>query len=225
MRRLSFLWAIAVVLVTVTGCLKVPQPMGYYFSEQEKMQAAHHWEILAEDVANQINNELIDRGYLVTPVYVRTDCDRPAGCSEGDPPPFYEGFNDLLVTQLVHYGVPTRVEPEENALVVDYKVQVVYHASPVYQWPYPGAITALTAGVVVFRHAPPDLLALALAGAMDMARTTTVVNGHYEVIITTSIVDENKYVMRSSNIYYINDADFWHYQQSNPAAEIQLTNS
>jgi len=38
-----------------------------------------------------------------------------------------------------------------------------------------------------------------------------VANGHYEIIITTSIVKKQKYLFRSSDIYYINDKDFWHY--------------
>jgi hypothetical protein len=50
-------------------------------------------------------------------------------------------------------------------------------------------------------------------------------NGHYEVIITTSIINDNLYLMRKSDIYYINDTDFWQYQPSVPAQEIQLTSS
>ncbi|WP_051305716.1 hypothetical protein [Desulfogranum mediterraneum] len=225
MNRFVSILLAALCCLCAAGCLRSPQPTGYVYSTQQKIQAAHHWEVLAADLANRINMELIERGYLLDSVYVRHSCGRPDQCGPGETFPFDEGFNDLLVSQLVHFGVPTRVEPEEDSLVVDYKVQVLYHQDPAYQWPPPGALTALTGAIVVLHHAPADILALALAGAVDAARTTSVINGHYEVIITTSIVDNNRYIMRSSDIYYINDADFWQYRQATPAAEIELTGS
>ncbi len=217
--------ALLIAVNVLAGCIRIPQPTGYAYNKQQKMQAAHHWEVLANDVANQINTELINRDYLITPVYVRHACGLPDTCGTGETFPFDEGFNDLLVSQLVRFGVPTRAANEEDALVVDYKVQVLYHQANRYQWLQPGLLTSLTAGIVVFRNAPGEILALATAGAVDAALATTVVNGHYEVIITTSIVDDNRYIMRSSNIYYINDADFWHYQQDSPAPELELTSS
>lgn len=225
MTKFALAAALFSAMLFSAGCIRIPQPVGYEYSKQQKMQAAHHWEVLANDIANQINRELIDRDYLVTPVYVRHTCGLPDGCGPGETFAFDEGFNDLLVSQLVRFGVPTQAAMEEGGLVVDYKVQVLYHQTTRYQWPQPGVITALTAGILVFRNAPGEVLALATAAAVDAARATSVINGHYEVIITTSIVDNNRYIMRSSNIYYINDADFWHYQQNSPAMEIELTQS
>lgn len=209
----------------LSGCIRIPQPAGYGYSVQQKMQAAHHWEVLANDVAQQINKELIDRDYLTTPVYVRHSCGLPDACGKGETFAFDEGFNDLLVSELVRFGVPTQATNDEETLVVDYKVQVLYHSAGRFQNPQPGVLTALTMGIVVFRNAPGEILALATAGAVDSALTHATFSGHYEVIITTSIVDDNRYIMRSSNIYYINDADFWHYQHSAPAAELELTSS
>lgn len=211
--------------VTLSGCIRIPQPAGYTYSVQQKMQAAHHWEVLANDVAQQINKELIDRDYLTTPVYVRHSCGLPDACGKSETFAFDEGFNDLLVSELVRFGIPTQTTNDEDTLVVDYKVQVLYHSAARFQNPPPGVLTALTMGIVVFRNAPGEILALATAGAVDSALASASFSGHYEVIITTSIVDDNRYVMRSSNIYYINDADFWHYQQAAPAAELELTSS
>ena len=225
MSRYALLAGLLVTVHILAGCIRIPQPTGYAYNKQQKMQAAHHWEVLASDVANQINTELINRDYLITPVYVRHACGLPDACGIGETFSFDEGFNDLLVSELVRFGVPTRAASEEDALVVDYKVQVLYHQATRYQWLQPGVLTALTAGVLVFRNAPGEILALATAGAVDAGLSTSVVNGHYEVIITTSIVDDNRYIMRSSNIYYINDVDFWHYQQASPAPELELTSS
>ncbi len=209
----------------VSGCTRIPQPTGYALSEQQKLQAAYHWNLLANDVAHQINSELLERGYLNTSVYVKHSCGDGENCGPGESFPFDEGFNDLLTTQLVNFGVPTRPEDDGKSLIVDYKVQVLYHQASRYQWPRPGALTALTAGIMVFRNAPLELVAIAGAAAVDTLWSTTVINGHYEVIITTSIVDNNLYIMRKSDIYYINDPDFWHYRQVAPAGELELTSS
>jgi len=207
------------------GCSRIPQPTSYSFSTQQKMQAAYHWEVLANDVANQINSELVSRGLLDTPVYVRHSCDRPADCGEGGTFAFDEGFNDLLTTQLVNFGVPTKVRKDKDGLVVEYKIQVVYHQANRYQWPQPGVLTALTTGIMVFRNAPWEIAAIAGAAGADALWSTEVTNGHYEVIITTSMANNNLYLMRKSDIYYINDVDFWHYQPARSAGEIELTSS
>ncbi len=212
-------------LFLLNGCLRSPQPIGYPYSEQQKMRAAHHWDLLANDVANQVNTELISQGYLDRTVYVKHSCGQPDNCGPGETFPFDEGFNDLLTTQLVNFGVPTQAEKEVDSLILDYKIQVLYHQAKSYQWFRPGTLTVLTAGVMVFRNAPFEIAAIAAAAAADVLLTTTVDGGHYEVIITTSMVDDNLYLMRKSDVYYIDDPDFWHYQQVTPADELELTSS
>ena len=53
-----FLPMLVTVLCLASGCVRMPQPQGFPYSNQPKMQAAHHWNVLANDVANRINNEL-----------------------------------------------------------------------------------------------------------------------------------------------------------------------
>ena len=81
----------------------------------------------------------------------------------------------------------------------------------------------LTTGIMVFRNAPWEIAAIAAAAGADALWSTEVTNGHYEVIVTTSMVNNNLYLMRKSDIYYINDVDFWQYQPTRPAGEIELT--
>ena len=222
MPKIQALILLCLLCTALNGCTRAPQPAGYPLSEQQKMQAAHHWNVLANDVANRINNELVRRQYYNMPVYVSHSCGKPDACGPGEGFAFDEGFNDLLTTQLVNFGVPTKVSPDETALVVNYKVQVVYHQDIPRQWPPPGMLTALTTGIMVFRDAPSEIIAIAAAAAVDLISTTAVVNGHYEVIITTSIAENNQYLFRTSDIYYINDADFWHYQKATPAPELDV---
>lgn len=221
MRNSLFLILAGMTLCLVSACIRLPQPQGFLYSNQRTMQAAHHWNVLANDVANRINSELLRQNYLDAAVYVRHSCGAPDACGSGATFPFDEGFNDLLTTQLVNFGVNTLVT-EQDGLIVEYKVQVIQHRANRRQWPQPGMLTALTAGILVFRDAPWEIATLATAATIDALNATWVTSGHYEIVITSSIIDGNKYVMRASDLYYINDADFWQYQQAKPAAEVGL---
>ncbi len=210
------------LLLFVIGCSRVPQPASYAYTEQQKMQAAHHWDVLASDVANQINNQLIRSDYIDKAVFVKPTCGSDAEpCERGQSTQFNEAFRDLLLTRLVSFGVPTSSEKQVADIQIDYKVQVVYHAADRFTFP-PGSLTTLSALVLVFRHAPPELQLLALAAGIDTMNSAGPRNGHYEVIISTSMVTDEKYLFRSSDIYYINDKDFWHYQDYSTGKTIQM---
>lgn len=221
MRNSLFLILAGMTLCLVSACIRLPQPQGFLYSDQRKMQAAHHWNVLANDVASRISSELLRQNYLNAAVYVRHSCGSSDACGSDATFPFDEGFNDLLTTQLVNFGVNTLVT-EEDALIVEYKVQVIQHRANRRQWPQPGMLTALTAGILVFRDAPWDIATLAAAAAIDTLNATSVTSGRHEIVITSSIIDGNKYVMRTSDLYYINDTDYWQYQQAEPATDIGL---
>ncbi|MBU0944905.1 MAG: hypothetical protein KJ804_19425 [Proteobacteria bacterium] len=213
------------LLILLSGCTRIPQPASYAYSEQQKMQAAQHWDILASDVANQINNQLIRSDYIDKAVFVKTTCGSDAiPCEQGATSQFNEGFRDLLITRLVHFGVPTSIEKKLSDIEVNYKVQVIYHSTSSSSVP-PGVLTAITAAVSVLRHVPSDIQSIALAAGLDLANSAAPRIGHYEVIITTSMVANEKYLFRTSDIYYINDPDFWHYQITPQGKTIQMVSS
>ncbi len=207
------------LILLFSGCSRLPEPVGYDYSVQQKMQAAYHWEVLANDVANQINRELIRGGFITTPVFVKETCGSDTEpCQADATPTFNESFRDLLITRLVDLGVPTATEHDENSLTINYKTQLVRHAANRIRTAKPGNITALTTGIMVLRNAPRALLSIGLAGAVDLANASFVHAGHYEVIVTTSIVNHKEYIFRQSDIYYINDQDLWHYAKDNSSA-------
>ena len=212
------------ILVLFTSCSRIPEPVAYDYSQQQKMQAGHHWDILAADIANEINKELILNDYLDTPVYIRETCgDENTPCTPNQTTLFNESFRDLLITQLVHLGVPTSSSPQEDSISINYKAQTVYHNADRMRTLRPGMLTALTAGIMVFRDAPIEMLAILTAGAVDFANANFAHNGHFEVIITTSMITKHHYLYRNSSIYYINDRDSWHYQQPSSPTQIELT--
>ncbi|WP_457572682.1 hypothetical protein [Desulfolithobacter sp.] len=214
-------YAVLVFLfLLLAGCSRTPQPVGYPATEQRKMQAVHHWDVLAQDVANEINNELIRQGYLETPVYVRSTSD---GDSVGVSP-FAASFRDLLVTRLVQFGVPTLNGPSADGLEVRYSVQVIsYRDRPgLEEKIWPGMLTLLGSGITVLRYVPTDYLTLLGSMMADVVASTYEDTGRYEVVISTSIVSGNRYLVHRSDIYYIDDPDFWQYQTPPPMTEIEL---
>lgn len=202
----------------LTGCTaRIPEPVAYPYTQQKKSQAAGHWEVLARDVAGRINEQLVLTGNSDKSLFVEYTCGSDAvPCKPHETSPFNEAFRDLLITSLYNLRIPTRVEPDEETLAIDFKVQIVRHIARRPRTLQPGIITALSAGVAVLRNAPTSLLILASGGTLDMANTSMTHHGHYEVIITTSIAERGEYFFRSSDIYYINDPDFWHYMETFP---------
>lgn len=209
---------ILILLLSIGGCAStIPEPISYPYSQQNKMQASHHWEVLAADLANRINNQLIITDNIDRAVFVKETCGNEAEpCGEGETGSFNEAFRDLLITYLVDFGIPTRNERTADALDINYKVQVVRHNADRRRSLQPGLLSTLSAAIVVLRDAPTNLVIMAAGAGADIANTSLVDNGHYEVIITTSIVKRQRYLFRSSDIYYINDKDFAHYLNRQP---------
>ncbi|MBM9602655.1 hypothetical protein [Desulfopila inferna] len=223
MQYLLFSFAIIFLL---SSCSRIPEPIGYQYSTQEKMQAVHHWNVLSRDLANKINNELIRSDFLDTAVFVKETCGSEAEpCAENTTTDFNEGFRDLLITELVGFGIPTSAVADGEAIRVDYKVQVVYHQAGRIRTVRPGLLTALTTAVSVLRNAPAEIMAISLAAGIDYGNTTYAKTTNLEAIITTSMIFRNKYLFRSSDIYYINSADSHHYKGGRSSKEIQLTST
>lgn len=200
------------------GCTsRLPEPVAHPYTQQKKSQAAEHWGILAKDVADRINQQLVLTGNADKSLFVEYDCGSDAvPCKPNETSPFNEAFRDLLITSLYELRIPTKVSPSKEALNIEFKVQSVRHLAHRSRSMQPGVITALSAGVAVLRNAPTSLLIFGTGGALDVANSSFVKSGSYEVIITTSITDREEYFFRSSDIYYINDPDFWHYMENFP---------
>lgn len=203
--KISHATLIAVALATAGCASQVPVAQTYPVSYQKKAKASHHWDVLAADVVSQTeaslekNNYLDGRALYVVPSEEKTT--------------FNRAFANFLTSQLVNRGLPVSTA-REGAVTVQYDTQLVKHNSdrPNYS---PGMLTMLTAGVLVARdvalHAAEESLYLggmAVIGAADLGF------GHIaggptktEVIVTTSITANGRYLMRKSDIYYLEDAD------------------
>jgi len=217
-----------ILLVSILVCScnsRIPEPVTYQYSQQHKMQAAAHWQVLAVDLADRINKQLIMTDNLHKAVFVKKTCgDEATPCRPGETSSFDEAFHDLLITNLFNNGVPTKSLPGDDAIDILYKVQVVHHVSQRVRSLQPGILTGLSAAVSVLRNAPVEAIIVATGVTADIANSNLVDSGHYEVIITTSMLSHHRYLFRASDIYYINEKDFYQYQQNMPqAATIRLS--
>lgn len=191
--------------LVIAGCAsEVPLPDTHKISSQVKVKAAHHWDVIAADIASETKKLMnIDGGNMKQRVvYVM-----PAATETA----FNKAFHNFLITQLVRQGVPVS-EKRDGALEVRYEIQVVRHNSDrtVYR---PGTFTALIAGILVARNihtwdaAEKGLGALALGAGLDTGVGYMTDVSKTEMVVTTSLSDQGLYRLRKSDIYYIEDVD------------------
>lgn len=197
-------------LFSVTGCaLQSPVPVAENFplSLQKKVRASHHWDVIADDVVSQTLKSLEAKDYLQGRAFFV----RPVAQGK---PTFDKAFRNFMITRMVNRGLPVS-NSEAGSVEVQYETQVVQHQSdrPYYQ---PGAITVLTAGVLVARNLAVVEHSAQLVGGtlLGAAALADVAAGHAsggptktELIVTTSIVVDSRFVMRKSDVYYLEDLD------------------
>ncbi|ABE59857.1 MULTISPECIES: hypothetical protein [Chromohalobacter] len=201
-------WGVVLGAVLLGGCFEVntsqaPIATTYPISEQQRMQAAHHWEVLAEHEARDI---LAKRDLWGKPLYVEAAEKETA---------FSRGFRSLLTSELVQQGAIVHTRPDASAHV-SFDVQVVRHEDRGYVRPPQGALTALAAGIAVatipFNHWTEPALGLIPAAALaDTFSGSWTPTGPQEVIITTQVSQYDTLRYSSSNLYYINAGDSEHY--------------
>ncbi|MCF8128274.1 MAG: hypothetical protein K9N10_07145 [Deltaproteobacteria bacterium] len=95
----------------------VPLPNAYPMTGQQKMQAVHHWRVLAQNTADIIRANVIKN----FPEYQEAIYVVPAGIT-----PFDKAFNDLLITSLVEKGLVV-THNYQNPLVLSFDTQIIAH--------------------------------------------------------------------------------------------------
>ena len=197
-----------------TGCASpVPVAENFPLSYQKVARTAHHWDVVADDVVEQTTGavkeiaSLNGRPLYLTPAAVDTVFDA--------------AFHDFLLNRMLTRGVTVNVCPvkqtaglaEAPAVQVNYSTRVVQHSASMSAY-RPGALTALGFGVFaghelgVMASLPVQYGAGAgLLALTDIAAGHVALPTHTEIIVTTTIVENNHYLMRRSDVYYVPDAD------------------
>ncbi|TSE20181.1 hypothetical protein Talka_01076 [Tepidimonas alkaliphilus] len=174
------------------------------YSAQKKVRSAGHWDVVAQHAAVTALERLGQAGGKAEPI--RVVLPEPAST-------FDRTFRDLLITHLVTSGA-TVVERADAPLQLSVQARLVRHDSDRPHF-IPGFFTALTAGVYVAHylgvHAHQDaamLGGLGYAALADVARSQY--SGgptHTELVLTTTIMQGERYLARHTNVYYIEDRD------------------
>lgn len=193
---------LAGVFCVTVGCSNQPWVETHPATTQQKLSAAQQWGLIADDVTEQTRLALLKADYLDTgtPVYV----------SESTNAHFDRGFRNYMITSLVKAGFNV-VTQKDGAVEIQYESQVIRHGAsfdPRAMGYKPGALSAGVTSFWILRDASTAGLAagtIAGAAALDYynARKPTDV----ELLLTTSIVQGNRYLMRNTDAYYIEKAD------------------
>lgn len=204
----------------VAGCASpVPVATNFPISTQKVARTAHHWDVVADDVITQTLASIENKPELQRRAIV-IDSDAPSTT-------FDRAFRNFMITRLVDKGLPVNVcrtaaqtstgfsqPPGLPPVNVQYETQIVQHRGrmPVYR---PGALTWLAGNIAaiynlsVVDHSR-DFIGGAAAGLVIL---NDVIAGHAaaptrtELILTTTITEDNRYIMRKNDVYYIPDAD------------------
>ncbi len=96
---------------------QVPVPSAYPMSGQQKMQAVHHWQVLAQNAADAVNATMTK----TFPEYQESIYVAPGGIT-----PFDKAFHDLLITSLVEKGLVVS-HNYQNPLVLSFDTQIIFH--------------------------------------------------------------------------------------------------
>lgn len=201
-------------VLTVAGCAS-PAPIADNFpiSYQKVARTAQHWNIVADDVVNQTSKVLASTPALQgRGIYVPSTPRNSA---------FDATFRDFMINHLVDRGASVSVCPSPKGpgfatspdIEIRYETRIIGHGElPQYR---PGILTALAAGVFVARgvdHADLSNDALNLVGLgagafADWAMGHRARTPSTEIVVTTHIEENNRFVMRRSDIYYVPEAD------------------
>ena len=186
--------------------------MNYPASGQQKARAVHHWDLLATDAAQRIAAKAALGGLEKQTFHLV-----PATST-----PFNRAFGDLLLTRLVENGLTLASSPALDNTVgayIRFDAQVVTHES----WARNTSalpITSLAAGLAVLRdswlHIPSTAsgAAAGLAAGLVADLSSTTLSGsasggptRTELLVSTSLEMGQRFVSRTSDIYYIEPED------------------
>ena len=199
------LMALGAGAAVLAGCASSPIPVSANFpiTVEPKVRSAGHWNQVSQDDVKQTLESLNKAGASGN-LYVA----KPVNASEFD-----KAFQNFLITDLVKAGRVVQVAPEGAALEVSYQTQVVRHNS--YRPDFlPGRFTMIVAGLYAaygLGYNPVgDKMAGGLAAAIGADYIASESSGGptaTELVLTTTITSGGRYLVRKTDVYYVEEVD------------------
>ena len=200
--RLQICLTAVIITALVTGCtstgLETPP-----VSSGDEIQTTRHWDLIAKDIAAQIQLALENAGiYDSVPIYLKTS----------DETPFGEIFRRLLTNQLERLGISMVWKETDAVLFIDNTVIVICQNERRVTDPLSGTFevfTDLSEAIVVARSSDSQAIETDDRSVSEMdAGGLAKELPPTEVIVTTLLASEVDYLMQNSDIYYIDDPNF-----------------
>ncbi len=196
-----------VVTLAVTGCAtpysEAPVAINFPTSNQKKLQAASHWNVIAVDVSGHLTETMAAKLQSGQPLYVES----------AQATPFNRAVVNQLISSLVSAGYVV-AKTSTGAVRVDVDTQVVEFSPGRSQSQYAGLPTALTAGVWALAATHPTgagaataLIVGADAYSWFKSENASGETPKTEIIINVSVSNADRYLARSTNVYYVTDTD------------------
>lgn len=212
---------LGVAFSLLAGCApfqhtEAPLATNFDTSRQKKLQAAHHWQVIANDMADTLLASLAKGSQCATPsavcpsLHVRQTVPSSA---------FGKAFHSQFVSRLVNRGQSVATQaPGEITVTVE--AQTVKFSPDRSQYLGAGKFSLLGLGLWGLH----DLAAhssyhhAGAAGALGVAVVTDIVQWNMsefakgptpqiELILTASATKDGKFLARTTNVYYIADSD------------------
>jgi len=199
--------AIILSLTLLSACVtNKPQAENFPQSEQKKLMAAQHWDLVSKDAVAQTRFVLANKGFAKdTPLYIVPNTKTV----------FNHAFRKYLIANFIKAGAVVSTK-KEGALEVEFDTQVIEHANKINPEEHgykPGTASVGVAGFWVLRdvleHLNPmnALATVGMAGAYDVYKANNPGETNVELLLTTSIVHRDRYVMLNADAYYIEHAE------------------
>lgn len=187
-RPFTFGAALLAAALLTTGCEAYPPlASSSTASGQKAARAVHHWDVMADDVAARLAEKMRDWPPGAHPLHVLI---------EGDSG-FNTGFRKLLITHLVDRGIYVSTQPGPVVLRID--AQLVQHHAGATWLP-------LAHGVAVVRDPYGEVVGTRVPVQPQSGARA-------EVLVSTSIEGDARYLARTADVYAIDQADVALYQE------------
>ncbi|GGX89399.1 hypothetical protein GJV26_25530 [Massilia dura] len=196
-------FAIAIA-ASLAGCAVPysPAPLATNFptARQEKLQAASHWNAIADHIEQRVVAEM--KKHPQRPFFIAEDKEAS---------PFKRAVTNQIVTSLVKDGFVVSRAPA-GAWKLELDIQAVTFAPDRPQYRYSGAHAAIATGAWVLSDINPTVGIVALAGGGDAyhwfhSQFAPGATPKTELIVTVSVGDQFRYHARTTSAYYVADTD------------------
>lgn len=191
---------------------EAPLATNFETTRQAKLQAAHHWQVIANSVADKLVASL-SAGAKCAPAL--GDCPSIFVGKTNPSSSFGTVFHAQLVSRLVSQGVKvTTLAPGDITVSID--AQTVKFSPDRRQYLGAGRFTMLTTGVwaldeIAYKHSAGAAIVSAAVAAdifeWNMSEFAKGPTPQVELVLTASAMKGNQIVASNTNVYYVADSD------------------